>query len=369
MSDIYERELYWFWICSLPAVGIATVDRLLEAYGDIETVFRCTASELEKTAGISDKAKAQLCRPHSKSTAAQAWERMQKKGISFMSCEHKSYPDKLRHIFEYPKGLFYCGSLERLEASKRCVAIVGARQCTVWGQSEAGRFARTLSEYGMHIISGMALGIDAAAHRGALEAKCSTTAVLGCGADICYPAKNRAVYEKIKAHGCILSEYPPGAAPEPWHFPKRNRIISGMADAVLVVEARKKSGSLITADAGLEQGKDVFAVPGRGCDALSEGCNNLIREGACLADKPEDILNFYHIEPHHQKKNKIVLDKSENMVYSSLCLAPKYIEEVCAETSMTAGEVMAALFRLESWGLVRRLSAQQYMVNQSMEER
>ena len=369
MKYAADRELMWFWICSLPAVGVVTIERMLEVYGDIEEVFRCTEKTLDGLPGISEKAKQQLGKTRDMARIEQAWERMRQKDISFISCEHKSYPERLRHIFEYPKGLFYCGSLEAFASARRCAAIVGARQCTAWGQSEAGKFAKTLSEYGLHIISGMASGIDAAAHRGALSADCATTAVLGCGADICYPAKNQAVYEKIKACGCILSEYPPGTAPAPWHFPRRNRIISGMADAVIVVEARKKSGSLITADMGLDQGKDVFAVPGRGCDALSEGCNNLIRQGAFLADKPEDILNFYHIELRHQKKNKIILDKSENMVYSSLCLAPKYIEEICAETSMTAGEVISILFRLEKSGMVKRLSAQQYVVNQSMEER
>ena len=198
------------------------------------------------------------------------------------------YPPQLLPYERMPAGLYVIGRLP--DPAKKSVAVVGARSCSAYGRAEAGRFARELAAAGVQIISGLAYGIDRCAHAGALEAGGKTYAVLGCGADICYPRENISLYEEIRETGGIISEYLPGVPPSPWHFPVRNRIISGLADLVLVIEARLRSGSLITADYALEQGKPVWAVPGKNADPLSQGCNRLISQGAGIALSPADIL-------------------------------------------------------------------------------
>ncbi len=199
------------------------------------------------------------------------------------------YPEVLHHYERMPSGLYLKGNLP--DPDRKTVAVVGARNCSSYGRNAAFHFAEVLVREGVQIISGLAYGIDTWAHKGALKGGGRTFAVLGCGADVCYPKENYLLYEELlKNGGGILSEYEPGTPPLAWHFPIRNRIISGLADLVLVVEARKKSGSLITADYALEQGKSIFAVPGRVDDACSAGCNALIAQGAGIAWNPEVLL-------------------------------------------------------------------------------
>ena len=199
------------------------------------------------------------------------------------------FPEKLRHIDAPPDGLYVLGSLP--DPRKKSVAVIGARACSAYGRAEAVRFAAELAACGVQIISGMAYGVDSWAHHGALEAGGATFAVLGTGADVCYPPSSRLIYQRIPAEGGgILSEVPPGTGAQAGHFPVRNRIISALADIVLVIEARRKSGSLITADLALEQGRSVYALPGRCRDAASEGCNYLIFQGAGIALSPQILL-------------------------------------------------------------------------------
>ena len=198
------------------------------------------------------------------------------------------FPARFEGISGSPEGLYVIGELPRDD--RPTVGIVGARMCSRYGHETAYEFGRVLAGEGVQIISGLALGIDCYAQEGALAGGGKTFAVLGCGADVCYPKSNREVYEKIKKSGGILSEEKPGTPPLAFNFPKRNRIISALSDIVLVVEAKEKSGSLITVDFALEQGKTVYAVPGRVCDLLSYGCNCLIAQGAGIACSPDSIL-------------------------------------------------------------------------------
>ena len=221
---------------------------------------------------------------------------IEKNLIEYIRRDDPRYPGKLLHYPRMPQGLYIYGRLP--DPEKKTVAIVGARTCSGYGRAEAIRFAETLAQYGVQIVSGLAYGIDAWGHQGALSGGGATFAVLGCGVDICYPASNVPVYNSIiSSGGGILSEFEPGTPPNAWHFPIRNRIISALSDIVLVVEARVRSGSLITADYALEQGKTVFAVPGRNGDPLSEGCNRLITEGAVPAAAPEQLLEELGILP------------------------------------------------------------------------
>ena len=200
-----------------------------------------------------------------------------------------AYPSRLLPYGQMPKALFLIGELP--DPSKKTAAIVGARSCSAYGKAEARRFAAFLASSGVQVISGMASGIDAWAQRGALDVRGRTFSVLGCGVNVCYPRENYSLYREIaEGNGGLISEFAPDALPLSWHFPIRNRIISALADIVLVVEARLKSGSLITADYALDQGKTVYAVPGRNDDPLSQGCNRLIAQGAGIATSPEVLL-------------------------------------------------------------------------------
>ena len=198
------------------------------------------------------------------------------------------WPARLADLSGMPDELYVIGELPRDDAPS--VAIVGSRLCSAYGHAQAESFGRTLAEHGVQIISGMALGIDGYAQRGAIEAGGTSFAVLGSGVDICYPRSNRKLYNDLMAHGGLISEFPPGTQPYSYNFPQRNRLISALSDIVLVVEARRKSGSLITVDFALDQGRTVFAVPGRVGDALSDGCNYLIAQGAGIAWSPEALL-------------------------------------------------------------------------------
>ena len=281
-------------------------------------------------------------------------------GIQYIQQNHAAYPQKLLCYKGMPKGLYVLGKLP--DKTRKSVAIVGARRSSAYGNQIAKSFAKELAGAGVQIISGMAWGIDGKAHEGALEGGGDTYAVLGCGVDICYPSGHRKIYEAMIQRGGILSEQPPGMPPIAGHFPARNRIISALSDLVLVVEAKERSGSLITADLALEQGKDVFAVPGRIGDEMSKGCLNLIKQGAGLADSPLVLLEALGIERNVSEKSvKIVLEKNEDIVYSWIRLQPVSLEELVKKTGFGSREVLFALVGLELKGCIREMQKNQYV--------
>ena len=274
-------------------------------------------------------------------------------GVRLVRRQDEDYPDALRQIHAPPQLLYVRGALP--DPKKKSVAIVGARACSAYGKAEAVRFARELAAHGVQIISGMAAGIDAWAHHGALEAGGATFAVLGTGVDICYPASSRRIYERMpREGGGILSEFSPGDAGEPWHFPVRNRIISGLADLVLVVEARRKSGSLITADLALEQGRTVFAVPGRNADRTSEGCNYLIAQGAGIATDPGAILCELGLNVTAAKTPRVIAGGTalEERILSLLREGERNLDQLLADTKASQKELSSALLHLRLNGAV-----------------
>ncbi len=280
--------------------------------------------------------------------------------IQYIRQEKSGYPEKLKVYKGMPKGLYFLGRLP--DKDRPSVAVVGARRSDSYGNETARTFAKELAAKGVQIISGMAWGIDGMAHEGALEAGGDTFAVLGCGVDICYPAGHRRLYERIMEKGGILSEQPPGMPPIAAHFPARNRIISGLSDLVLVVEAKEKSGSLITADFALDQGKDIFAVPGRVTDVRSKGCLNLIRQGAGVADSPQAVLDALGIFSGKNKEpEKILLAKEENIVYSWIRLQPVSLEELVRKTQMPVQKVLRILVELELKGCIREIQKNDYI--------
>ena len=263
------------------------------------------------------------------------------------------YPKKLLNIPEKPKELYYLGNLPREDVPS--VAMIGARGCSAYGKRFAGKIAKELSNAGVQIISGMARGIDTRCQEGALEGKSPTFAVLGCGVDLCYPEENQVLYEKIlEQGGGILSEYPPGDKPLAWHFPQRNRIISGLSELVVVIEARVKSGSLITVEWALEQGKDIMALPGRVDDPLSEGCNRLIKSGAGSVMEPGDILEALHWEWKGNNEIQMNGTGQEALILEALGSEMKNLEEIMERTKLNYKEVMSALFQLQRNGFVEQ---------------
>lgn len=292
------------------------------------------------------------------------WEKLQEKGIHLVTCFDTEYPEKLVHIPDNPYALYVKGKLPA--GRLLSVAIVGARRCSHYGEKYAYEFAQALSQHGIQIISGLALGVDGISQRGALTGKGKTFAVLGNGVDICYPREHTGLYHDIlEQGGGILSELRPGAKPLPYHFPRRNRIISGLSDLVLVMEAKEKSGSLITADMALEQGKDVYALPGPVDSRLSQGCNQLIRQGAGILISPETLLEELGISGCISEKKdreaKKVLESTENLVYSSVVLSPRSVGEIVEEMGLPPQKVLETLVSLEMKGYIKEISKNYYI--------
>ena len=295
-------------------------------------------------------------------------ERKREEEIRCVEKNSPEYPEKLRCFDDMPERLYVKGKLP--DSERPSAAIVGARMCSPYGRIQAFHYAKMLSEAGVQIISGLAWGIDSEGHKGALEGGTPTFAVLGGGADICYPRQNRALYQRIiREQGGVCSEYPPGTQVRKYFFPARNRIISALSDLVLVVEAREKSGSLITADMALEQGRDVYALPGPVNESLSQGCHRLIYDGAGIAFSPEILLRELGLKCKNKikstQKNEIGLASDLNLVYSCLDLRPKSRDFLSQETGLPTEKTASALTELEVMGLVREIGRHYYVKSQN----
>ena len=284
--------------------------------------------------------------------------------IRKITINSKEYPMRLKKLSGMPKELYVIGNLPEDHAPT--AAVVGARMCSDYGKRQAHCYAKVLAEYGIQVISGMALGIDTQGHLGALEAQRPTYAVLGSGVDVCYPAANRKLYSQILENGGgIISEFPPGMPPKAGHFPARNRIISALADVVLIVEARERSGSLITAGFALDQGKAVYALPGQVDQALSQGCNQLIFDGAGIAWCPEILLGEWGIFPEKKEKagekKNLGLARDLELVYSCLDLRPENLDYFIQKTGFSAGKTSGLLMQLQVLGLASEVGRQHYV--------
>lgn len=344
---------YKRWLGGILGVSAAKKIALEEYVGNAREVYHMGQCSLKKINFLTEK-ECDILIEAKKEIPAELEEEQKKKGIAFVSFQEKTYPQTLKYIYQAPYGLYYRGKLP--EKSRQTVAVVGARNCSEYGRSVAKNTAYMLAQSGVEVISGMALGIDGAAQTGAIQAQGATYGVLGCGVDICYPKQNQSLYEKIPENGGIISEYRPGTMPRPVFFPSRNRIISGMADIVIVVEARKKSGSLITADFALEQGKEIYAVPGRLGDKLSEGTNHLIQQGAGIFLGVEELLKEMNIltdrKEGSSKKIEKILENFERLVYSCLDLTPRNLEELMRNTGLSLGELIRILNTLREMGYI-----------------
>lgn len=351
-----EDSLYAYWLSNIHGVGVRTIRQLYKYCGSAREVYGMSPGQLLKIYGIGEETAARICESKNSWDLQGTWEKLRGRGISFVSVEQGDYPKRLRVIYDPPYALYYIGKLP--EEETKTVGIVGARECSAYGKNVALCTGKCLAANNVAVISGMARGIDGYGHEGALAGGGKTYGVLGSGIDVVYPPEHDALYRKIAGGGGVISEYPPGMPPKPGFFPARNRIIAALSDTLLLIEAREKSGSLITADLALEQGKDIYVVPGRVTDPLSVGCNRLIRQGAGIFLSPEELLRDLGL---FSEKEKLPLEKSEHLVYSCLGLHPKSIEEISRETAMDFVTIMQLLFQMEEKGLVREVRRNYYI--------
>lgn len=348
-----SNKIYWYWISKRKGIGNQTIGKLLPFFQNIEGIYKAKSVELEKTGLLTETQISILRKKDSIETLDKELEELNRQGICFVTCEEEAYPAKLKYIYNSPYFLYYRGGLP--DENKLSIAIIGARKCSIYGREMAKNLAKELSKQGVIIVSGLASGIDGFAHQGALLGGEKTYGVVGNGVDVIYPKEHYALYQEVAKQGGIISEFPLGKEALPYHFPMRNRIISGLSDGILVIEAREKSGTLITVDCGLEQGKDIFALPGRVCDDLSMGCHWLLKNGAKLVTTYEDILEEYenkfrfkkNCSNHNANKSNCSMTVEENKVYKVLDSSPKHIDAIASECKLSSTHVLQLLLDLE----------------------
>lgn len=326
-----EEKIYACWIASFYGLGRKRLHELVRAAGSYKAAYDLSDRQVQILLG-DDYAKWQQYKK--KTSPKKLWELLLKKGICFTYYGSLDFPQKLMHIPDAPLGLFYLGSLPNPE--ERAIAMIGARRYSDYGRCMAEHFADRLARAGIAVISGMAMGIDGISQKTALKAGGKSYGVLGCGVDVVYPPSNEKLYYELIEKGGVISEFAPGTEPRPMLFPQRNRIISALSDVVLVVEAREKSGTFITVDMALEQGREVYAIPGRCTDGLSMGCNKLLRQGAGIAVTPEEMLEDLEWTCRVYEKS------GQNMQYELSDIAGK-IYTVLDVIPCTQDEIMEAL--------------------------
>lgn len=412
-------ELYHLWTGTFPEISGKSFSMICDYFGGAEAVFNESDEKLQDVLKPAHFRQLNIYRRENLMRGFA--EELKRKGIVFTYPGHELYPERLLNIPDRPRLLFIMGQhtvLEELNAHPS-LAVVGSRMATNYGISMCRRIVSHVAKEGVAIISGMAAGIDGVAHSTVLDhhdkvinalSKVSdsaalTVGVLGCGIDKIYPAENRKLFNRMYEQGVVISEYPPGTEPVRHHFPLRNRIISGLSDGVLVVEAKAKSGSLITADQALEQGKDVYAVPGRATDTGSLGCINLIKQGAACVTGAEDIIEnmagenklfigFFDKAKSEMKKEKTITEKNnkvqtlneiikevgvtgkktdnkikafredltedEKLLLSFIKQEPVHMEELCAKTGFATGKLLDIVYGLEGRGIIMNVSGGYY---------
>lgn len=357
MKDLY----HWVGLTMAPGVGSVLFKRLTQAFGSPEGVFRASPKDLKRVEGMGAKVVASLKRFDWKHTVEKELRLSEKNGAKLVTWEDEEYPVNLKQIYDPPPLLYVLGSL--IPQDPIAVAVVGSRNPTTYGQLAAERISMGLSRKGVTVVSGLARGVDSCAHQGALAAGGRTIGVLGCGVDIIYPPENRDLFARVAAQGAVISEFPLGTPPDSDHFPIRNRVISGLSLGVAVVEATLRSGSLITARFALDQGRDVYAVPGNVDSARSEGANRLIKEGAKLVTRAEDILE----EIHHIPRPAIPatppqpkLSEEESRVYLTLEQGALHIDQIIARTALSSAKISAILLALELAGHVKQFPGMRF---------
>jgi DNA processing protein len=359
--DAENETAFWLAISRVPHIGPVRIERLLARFGSLASVWSASREELRAT--LDPKPLAELLAARSRVDPVGELDRIARLGIRAVHPGHSSYPRMLAEITGRPSILYVRGEL--LPADDTSVAIVGTRRATPYGRQAAERIAGELAQAGVTIISGLARGVDAAAHRAALGAGGRTIAVLGSGPDVIYPPEHRGLAEQILESGAIISEFTPGSKPDAQNFPARNRLISGMTLGTLVIEAPLRSGALITATFAADQGREVFVIPGSIFAQSSEGTNALLRDGARIARNGADLLEDLGLAVGANSaatQRRLPLEEDERRLYDALGKEARHIDEVAEEAGFTAGEASALLLTMELKGLIRNHGAQYYVL-------
>ena len=362
--SVRMEEFYLMWLSRVEGIGFKRANQLLEHFGSGEAIWYAEPEEIRQV--LPDKMGEVLLTSRDEDQLNEWIIELEEKQIDFYSYWHPRYPKLLKEIYHPPMGIYVRGELPDDEIDT--VAIIGARKCSRYGATVAYEIAKDLGKTNVIVVSGMARGIDSEGHKGILDGGGKTIAVLGCGVDICYPPENRELMKRIMENGCILSEYPPGMPAVPGNFPARNRIIAGLSKMVVVVEAGKKSGTLITADMALECGRDVYVVPGNVTSALSYGTNALIKQGCPIITEGKDILISLGIAYKKEEKEKFKSKVAENIsaeekeVYDLIEEeTPISAEALCRKLQKEIQEVQYILSLLELSGYIVKIPQAGYV--------
>ena len=360
-----NREEYWFWLCNIKDIYQYSIDRLIRVFQDPEEIYKASEDQLLKSGTVSRTQAREIVLSKNHARSQQRLDKLKLDGIRFIYYGSEDYPERFRVLDDKPYGFYVKGNLPDPKAFS--AGIVGARNCTNYGKEMTLKFSQSLAAAGIQIISGLAAGVDAYASKGALEAGGRTFAVLGSGLDVIYPQQNiELYYQIIMGGGGIISEFPMGTMPQGWHFPHRNRLISALSDKLLVIEARKQSGSLSTASFALTQGKDVYALPGRITDPMSEGCLRMIADGAGVLLDPASVLEAFYgygsgtgVPEGSFREPEVQGDLGK--VFRALDYEPRIIDRIVIDCGLPAEETYKLLTELELKGMCREVSKDYYV--------
>jgi DNA processing protein len=369
---VTSREAY-IALNMIDGVGPIRVRALLDQFGTAEAILSTLRTELIRVEGVGDEVARNIAGWRERVDLDAELARIEKAGVRIVTRSDADYPKHLCEIYDPPLVLYVRGALA--EDERLAIGIVGSRRTTLYGQEMSRKLAYQLARVGITIVSGLARGIDTEAHRGALQAKGRTVAVIGCGIDIVYPSENKKLADEIVAKGgAVVTEFPFGVSPDRQNFPMRNRIISGWSLGVVVVEANVKSGALITAKQAMEQGREVFAVPGRADSILSRGTNKLIKDGAKLTEDAEDVLSeFEYLFPRTAQKTDgepaegcgtkpaLKLTEMEEKVMAHISNEEVAIDEIIRASGLTSAAVSATLLGLEMKRFIRQLPGKTFV--------
>jgi DNA processing protein len=360
---------YWVAFNNIPGIGRVRLGQLESYFHGLEAAWQAGPAELKRS-GLDSAALRTISQWRDKINPDEEMEKLQKYGVSMLTCNDTLYPRRLKEIYDYPPLLYILGSL--LPEDEYCLAVVGTRQATVYGKQVTEEIVTDLASSRITIVSGLARGIDTIAHRATLEAGGRTLAVLACGLDIIYPPENEKLARNITEHGALISEYPLGARPRAENFPRRNRILSGLSLGVLVTEADEDSGAMITAADAIEQDREVFAIPGSVLSTTSRGTNRLIQKGeAKLVRTYTDImeeLNLMTVARQMEMREILPESDTESALLKHLGAEPSHIDEVCRKSGLGAAAVSGALAMMELKGMVKQVGAMNYVLARELRQ-
>lgn len=361
-----DKRYAWLAMYMIEGLGNIALKNLLDRFGSPERISQASMSELMEVDGVRKEVARAILEKRYYGDPSMELKKLERCGARIITYSDPTYPSELREIYDPPMLLFVKG--RDIPSNLSFVSLVGSRSATHYGLKAAEKIGQGLARRGLGVVSGMARGIDSAAHWGCLTGKGFTIAVLGTGIDIIYPASNTKLFRQISDKGAVISEFPLGTAPVPANFPIRNRIISGLSKGVVVVEATKNSGSLITASLALEQGRDVFAVPGSIDSFKSTGCHFLIKQGARLIETSDDVLEDLGLNyPYTPKTDTFkekplpLMDETEKAIYEIIGDYPIHIDNISRKGNMESGLVSSTLMRMELKGIVKQLPGKMFV--------